>query len=171
MPQSTLNPDQPPSHVFSDAVGARILLIKPVDMFDKPLNRRRGHSSEPRRVHLVRARSKPSLVPERIAARQESAEFSEKLQNSAREIRAARVSPVDKKSGSAAAATHVTVLQKDNVMQNHETNENNQVMELSKEEMRQILGGGATAYAVEEPISQLSEEVRCGICGRIVIFM
>ena len=56
-------------------------------------------------------------------------------------------------------------------MQNHETNEKNQVRELSKEEMRQMQGGMETAFAVEEPISKLSEEVRCGVCGHIVIFM
>ena len=56
-------------------------------------------------------------------------------------------------------------------MQNHETNEKNQVQELSKEEMRQILGGGATAYAVEDSISKMStQEVRCS-CGHTVIFM
>ena len=44
-------------------------------------------------------------------------------------------------------------------MQNHETNKKNQIAELSKEEMRQILGGGRCG--VEDPVSQTCYEVRC----------
>ncbi len=56
-------------------------------------------------------------------------------------------------------------------MQNHETNEKNQIRELSMEEMRQMQGGMATAYAVEDSISKMStQEVRCS-CGHTVIFM
>ena len=44
-------------------------------------------------------------------------------------------------------------------MKNHEMNEKNQVKELSKEEMRQILGGGRCG--VEDPVSQTCYEVRC----------
>lgn len=50
-------------------------------------------------------RPQPSLIAKTEASRQEPAGFSEKLQNCARQIRAARDSPVDmKRSGSAAAA-------------------------------------------------------------------
>ena len=44
-------------------------------------------------------------------------------------------------------------------MKNTEMNEKDRVMELSKEEMRQILGGGRCG--VEDPVSQTSYEVPC----------
>ena len=55
-------------------------------------------------------------------------------------------------------------------MKNHEMNEKNQIKELSREEMRQMQGGMATAFAVEDPISKLSEEVRCGVCVSITTY-
>ena len=59
--QTALNPHQPPPNVLANAGLPRILLIKLAYSFDEPFSRRRGHTCEPRLIHLIPKKRKPTF--------------------------------------------------------------------------------------------------------------
>jgi bacteriocin-like protein len=93
---------------------------------------------------LVRARSKPSLVPQTDSGTAGVGRFLEKLQNCAREIRGARFTCRHEKNGSAAAAVQTERSEKKE-MEMNETRaiqiQKHELQELNEHELKSVSGG------------------------------